>query len=140
MRYCNNCHHITIGQPLFCNFCGSSYDVKLCPHRHLNPRIAQVCSQCGSHDLSTPAPRASFATVVLMGIVSIFPGIALLLITLLILLGLLQAILTNEQLQLQLLILALLLGVLWYIYIHLPPFIRRIPRTLWNKKKQDRHS
>ncbi len=32
MRYCNQCHRITAGEPLFCNFCGRSYDFKLCPH------------------------------------------------------------------------------------------------------------
>ena len=29
---------MTAGEPLFCNFCGRSYDLKLCPHRHPNPR------------------------------------------------------------------------------------------------------
>ena len=57
MRYCNQCHRITPGEPLFCNFCGRSYDFKLCPHRHPNPRNAEICSQCGSRELSTPHPR-----------------------------------------------------------------------------------
>ena len=48
MRYCNQCHRITPGEPLFCNLCGRSYDFKLCPHRHPNPRNAEVCSECGS--------------------------------------------------------------------------------------------
>ena len=58
MRYCNACHGVTIfGRPLYCNFCGSSYGVRVCPLRHINPRSAMVCSRCGSHDLSKPAPQ-----------------------------------------------------------------------------------
>jgi hypothetical protein len=57
MRYCHNCHKVTTGEPLFCHCCGFTYDAKLCTARHINPRWATVCSQCGSRDLTTPAPR-----------------------------------------------------------------------------------
>src|SRR5438445_562240 len=57
MKYCYACGHRTRGEPLFCNFCGRSYDVKLCPKLHVNPRSAEACSQCGSRDLSIPQPR-----------------------------------------------------------------------------------
>jgi len=57
MKYCYACGHRTGGEPLFCNSCGRSYDVKLCPKLHVNPRIAEACSQCGSRDLSVPQPR-----------------------------------------------------------------------------------
>src|SRR5216684_2914579 len=60
MKYCYECGRMTPGEPLFCNFCGRSYDVKLCPGRHVNPRHAEVCSQCGSRDLSTPQPKVSW--------------------------------------------------------------------------------
>jgi hypothetical protein len=57
MKYCYACGHTTGGEPLFCNSCGCSYNVKLCPKLHMNPRIAEACSQCGSRDLSMPQPR-----------------------------------------------------------------------------------
>src|SRR5580700_8399856 len=57
MKYCYQCGHITAGEPLYCNHCGRSYDVKLCPRHHQNPRGAEVCSQCGSRELSTPQPK-----------------------------------------------------------------------------------
>jgi hypothetical protein len=57
MKYCYACGHTTGGNPLFCNSCGCSYNVKLCPKLHVNPRIAEACSRCGSRDLSTPQPR-----------------------------------------------------------------------------------
>jgi RNA polymerase subunit RPABC4/transcription elongation factor Spt4 len=59
MRLCTNCHQITVGKPLFCNKCGSSYNLKLCSRLHVNPRAAKICSQCGSKDLSTPQPKVS---------------------------------------------------------------------------------
>jgi hypothetical protein len=140
MRYCNQCHRITIGEPLFCNFCGSSYDVKLCPHRHINPRVAEVCSQCGSRDLSTPAPQVNALTTLFLYLVSIFPGIILLLVTALVLIGFVQAFVTSQQIQLQFLIIMLLLGFVWFIYMHLPSFIRSLMRTLWHKTKKDGHN
>jgi hypothetical protein len=51
------CGHTTGGEPRFCNFCGRSYDMKLCPKLHVNPRLAEACSQCGTRDLSTPQPK-----------------------------------------------------------------------------------
>ena len=57
MKYCYECGCTTAGEPLFCNYCGRSYDVKLCPKLHVNPRLAEACSQCGSRDLSTPQPK-----------------------------------------------------------------------------------
>ena len=31
--------------------------MKLCPRLHSNPRGAEVCSKCGSRELSTPQPK-----------------------------------------------------------------------------------
>src|SRR4029077_19548441 len=57
MKFCYACGHTTGGEPLFCNSCGCSFDVKLCPKLHVNPRLAEACSQCGSRDLSVPQPK-----------------------------------------------------------------------------------
>jgi RNA polymerase subunit RPABC4/transcription elongation factor Spt4 len=57
VRYCHRCRKMTPGDPTFCNFCGSTYDLKLCSRLHPNPRHATVCSQCGSREMSTPQPR-----------------------------------------------------------------------------------
>jgi len=54
MRYCRNCRKFTAGRPAYCQFCASSYGVKLCPRGHKNPRAANACSECGSKELSTP--------------------------------------------------------------------------------------
>jgi hypothetical protein len=138
MRYCNQCHHMTTGEPLFCNFCGSSYDVKLCPHRHVNPRIAQVCSECGSRDLSTPAPRVPWWQAAMLYLLSLLPGAVLLLVSLLFLVAFVQVIVTNQQLLFQFMLIALLLGLLWMLYMHLPIFIRRTLHSAWNRRKKDK--
>jgi len=59
MRRCNDCRRKSPDEALFCRFCAATFDLKLCPHRHPNPRDARYCTQCGSHELSRPhhAPR-----------------------------------------------------------------------------------
>jgi hypothetical protein len=139
MRFCPQCHRLTTGDPLYCNHCGSTYDAKLCPARHLNPRNAQVCSQCGSHDLSAPAPRLPLWLRPVLFTLSLLPGVLLALVLVLVAVGILTQIATNGQIQTQLLILFLLLALLWWIYIHLPKFIQKALRSLWPSKKKDKH-
>jgi len=57
MKFCYACGKTTGGKPLYCNFCGRSYGVKLCPRRHINPRMAEACSRCGNRNLSIPQPK-----------------------------------------------------------------------------------
>lgn len=140
MRYCNHCHHITAGQPLFCNYCGRSYDLKLCPHRHLNPRSAEICSQCGSRELSIPHPRVPLWLAPLAFLLSMFPGLLLFLLTLMFLIGFFQVLLTNQQVQTQFVLLGLFLIVLWYLYMHLPAFLRRFISRLLSRSKRDDHA
>lgn len=59
MRYCRNCRKFTAGEARYCQFCGRTYGVKLCPRGHRNPRAANACSECGSKDLSTPHSDSS---------------------------------------------------------------------------------
>jgi RNA polymerase subunit RPABC4/transcription elongation factor Spt4 len=140
MRYCNQCHKITPGEPLFCNFCGRSYDFKLCPHRHPNPRNAEVCNQCGSRDLSTPHPRVPLWLAPLLVLLSALPGLLLLTVTVLFAFGLLNALLTNQQLLFQFMLVGLMLAFLWYLYIHLPHFLRRsLSRLFRRSHKKDDH-
>src|SRR3984885_12527898 len=57
MKYCYQCGKMTAGEALYCGTCGRTYDVRLCPRAHVNPRGAEVCSKCGSRELSTPQPK-----------------------------------------------------------------------------------
>src|SRR6185295_18537065 len=59
MRRCTYCFRFHPGSPTFCSHCGRSFNVRICSRGHRNPRGVQFCSECGSADLSTPAPPAS---------------------------------------------------------------------------------
>jgi hypothetical protein len=48
MKLCLNCRRTTPGKPTFCNFCGSSFNVRLCPRQHINPRSAEVVAFAGA--------------------------------------------------------------------------------------------
>ena len=139
MRYCNQCHRMTAGEPLYCNFCGRSYDLKLCPHRHPNPRNAEICSECGSRDLSTPHPRVSLFLAGLINVLIKLPGLLLVAVSVLFVFGLIQALLSNQQLLFQAVIAGLMLAFLWYLYMHLPGFLRRFLIRLFKRSNRDDH-
>ena len=129
---------MTVGEPLFCNFCGRSYDHKLCPSRHSNPRSAEICSQCGSRELSTPHPHVPLFFSMLLVVLPFLPGLFLLGITVLFAAAFIQALLTRPDLQFQFLLVALMLGFVWYLYLHLPAFLRHwIAKRLHQTKKDD---
>ena len=139
MRYCNQCHRITPGEPLFCNFCGRSYNLKLCPHRHPNPRNAEICSQCGSRDLSMPHPRVPLWLAPLLLLLSALPALVLIGVTLLFLIGFVNALASSPQLLLQFMLVGLMLAFLWYLYMHLPSFLRRFLTRLFSRSQRDDH-
>lgn len=139
MRYCNHCHRITTGEPLFCNFCGRSYDFKLCPHRHPNPRSAEVCNQCGSRELSTPHPKVSLWLASLLTVLSIIPGVLLLLLSVMFFLGFLQMLLSSQQLMFEFMLTGLVIGCLWWLYMQLPGFLRRWLSKLFSKGDRNGH-
>jgi RNA polymerase subunit RPABC4/transcription elongation factor Spt4 len=139
MRYCHNCHKTTTGEPLFCQSCGRTYDAKLCPARHINPRWAEVCSECGSRDLSTPAPRVPWWLAPLLLAASLLPGLVLLLLLIMVLVGIVHELQTNQQIQAQLIAVLVVLALLWWLYLQLPHFIQNMFRSIWRKPKKDKH-
>jgi RNA polymerase subunit RPABC4/transcription elongation factor Spt4 len=139
MRYCYNCNRITQGEPLFCQYCGRTYAVKLCPRLHKNPRNAQICSQCGSHDLSTPAPKQPFWISLAVFGLSLVPGFLLFAISILFVVGLLHALMTNPRMLLAFGFLALALTVLWAMWTRLPLALRQwIRKRLLDREKERR--
>src|SRR5258708_33391943 len=60
MGRCTSCFRFHPGAPTFWSGCGRSFDVRSWARGHRNPRGVQFCAECGSADLSTPAPPASF--------------------------------------------------------------------------------
>jgi hypothetical protein len=134
MRHCFHCGRVTSGEPLFCNSCGRSYDVKLCPRLHVNPRYATVCSQCGSRELSTPQPKVSLWWKVLGFVLQMLCGIVLVYLSL----SLLVALLKTPTVQAGLLGLGLLLLIMWALWVMLPEWFRKlIGRALKRKERRD---
>lgn len=134
MKYCYQCGRLTSGEPLFCNFCGRSYDVKLCPRHHSNPRIAEVCSRCGSRELSTPQPKVSPWWRVLELLARVVGAVLLVYLSL----TLLVAVLRTPQGQGGFIVIGILLGLLWWMWIELPEWFRRLVRNSWKRKERER--
>lgn len=136
MKYCYECGRITAGEPSFCQFCGRTYDVKLCPRRHENPRYAEVCSQCGSRELSTPQPKVSFLWRALEFIARVTLGLLIAYVFLSFVYGLLATPRTGDALM----VLVLLLGALWILWTMLPDWFRRLVRKSLGKggRREDR--
>src|ERR1700757_2953078 len=112
MKYCYNCNRVTTGENIqFCNFCGRTYDVKLCPRLHVNPRNAQVCSQCGSRDFSTPQPKVSLGARILVVAVTIVLGSALFFFSILFIVVALTRIFSDPDVQSGLACLAILIAL-----------------------------
>lgn len=127
MRYCYNCGRITPGEPAYCNSCGRSYDVKLCSRGHQNPRGAEVCSQCGSRELSTPQPKIPMSWRLFAILIRLGAGILFVYISLALLVGLLR----TPQFQHLLIATGLLLGGMWWCYSKLPDWLQELIRTVW---------
>lgn len=132
MKFCYQCGRITPGEPLYCNSCGRSYDVKLCPRAHVNPRSAEVCSQCGSREFSTPQPRVSVWWKLLEFLVKVFFGAFLVYLTL----AGLGALLTTPQFQNALIVFGILMGLLWWLWSLLPEWFRKLVRRSIGRKER----
>ena len=134
MKYCYACGQVTGVEPFFCNFCGRSYDVKLCPRLHLNPRLAEACSQCGSRDLSIPQPRVPILWRLLAFLAQAIFGLLLLSLSIP-----LTAVLLNDLSRRSVPPARLLIGmfgliVLWSLWVMLPDVSRSmIHRSLIQK-------
>src|SRR5579863_8271734 len=110
MKYCFNCNRLTPGEPLFCNICGCSYDWKLCPRRHKNPRTAEACSQCGSRDLSTPQPRRPAWVLPVGFLLTVLPGAFLTVASVVVVLSAIIAVLQQPGMIVVLVLLAIPFG------------------------------
>jgi hypothetical protein len=139
MKYCFFCDHITPGEPLYCNNCGRTYDVKLCRGRHVNPRTAEACSKCGSRDLSTPQPRRPWWAPALEFLLSIIPGTFLAVASIVVAVAAVIAILQRPDMIVALALLTIPFGILWWIWSQLPAWFRTaISKMLKRKRERQR--
>jgi hypothetical protein len=129
MKYCYECGRMTAGAPRYCQFCGRTYDVKLCPRRHENPRFAEVCSQCGSRELSVPQPKVSPVWRVLEFLARVIVGLLIVYVVLSFVYGLV----TTPQTGNALMALGLLLCALFVLWAMLPDWFKRLVRRSMGK-------
>ena len=134
MKFCYSCGKVSAGEPPFCSKCGRSYDVRLCPRLHKNSRWAKVCSQCGSHELSQPQLHVSFRWKVLEFLIRASVAVFLVYVSLIAAVELLR----RPQIQTGLLVIAVLLGVLWWMWTRLPEWLREFVRQSITRKEHDR--
>ena len=133
MRLCLACHRITTGEPFFCNHCGRSYDVKLCNRLHQNSRRAEVCSQCGSRELSVPQPPGRWYLRFLLLLAAPLPGLILWFGTIVFFLAFLHVLFTDPRLLAPMMALGLVIGIIWLIYVHLPSPAKKGARWIVRK-------
>jgi RNA polymerase subunit RPABC4/transcription elongation factor Spt4 len=133
MKYCYQCGKMTAGEPLFCGTCGRTYDVKLCPRFHVNPRSAEVCSKCGSRELSTPQPRIPMSLRLLALMIRLGLGLLLFYASL----CLFVAILRTREVQQALVAFGLLLAGLWWLWSKLPDWFREALRSFWKSRRHN---
>ena len=136
MRYCYNCNRATIGDPLFCNFCGRSYNIKLCPKLHVNPRNAEACSRCGSRDLSSPQPKVPFWATFLLVVLSLVPGLVLAVISILAIRFVIEHFLNTPDMLLALTTLQMVLGMLWWGWTEIPLFFREAIHKMLQRRNK----
>jgi len=137
MKYCNSCNRTTYGEPLFCNHCGSSYDVKLCPRHHPNPRNAEACSECGSRDLSTPHRKLSIGKRLLIFLLMKLPILLTVAGLAVVLVMVVKRLLFGPYAFLPLMCLALFFGLLLWFWMMLPQFLRNGIKRIFGKAKRE---
>ena len=128
MRRCTACFRFHPGQPTFCSYCGRSFHVRICARGHHNPRGVQFCSECGSADLSTPGPPASFLHHLSGLVLYLFAAVTFALIVLVVGLSLVHFVDWNA-LSPRLVALLLMLGFLYWTTTLLPGPVRKLGRA-----------
>jgi uncharacterized membrane protein YvbJ len=130
MKFCYQCGKASAGDPLFCTKCGRTFDVRLCPRLHKNSRFAKACSQCGSRELSQAQPQVSVWWKVMEFMAKVALGLFLVYVSLAVLIDLLQ----RPQVQIGVFIIAILVGLLWWLWLQLPEWFRKI---VWRSKRKE---
>ncbi len=132
MKRCTHCFRYSLSQPSFCTYCGRSYNVRRCPRGHINPRTAGFCSECGSADLSTPAPPAGVLFHLSQWALRLVFGSAVVILAFVLVAGLLTA-LDWEAIAPSLVSLGLMLAFLYWTSTLLPGPVKRLGKGAGRK-------
>lgn len=128
MKRCNFCFKYSVGQPTYCTHCGRTFDVRICSRGHMNPRGVEFCAECGSDELSTPAPAESalarWSRVSLQVNVGVFLGLLVMCGVLIIV-----RVVDWEAVAPRLVLLGLVVWFLYWTTTLLPGPVKRIGRA-----------
>jgi hypothetical protein len=103
-----------------------------------------MCSQCGSKDLSTPQPKPFFLLRPLILLIGLGPGFLFLAIAAVYLVFYVHKLFTDPNGLLPLMCLGFLLGLLLFIWMMLPHFLRNLLKKIFKflfrrKHKEQQH-
>lgn len=116
--------------------------MRICSRGHRNPRGVQFCAECGSSDLSTPAPPASFLHRLSGLALYLFSGVVIGTVIVTVVLGVLYSI-DWSVLSGPLVALVLMLGFLYWTTTLLPGPVRKLGkaagRQVMKSIKKDKH-
>lgn|SRR5258708_27103300 len=118
MKRCRTCFHVTAGNPTFCPSCGGSYDRRVCPKGHSNPRSATACGECGARELSQAQPRRRLASLAGFALLRVLLGTALLAGTVIYAIGFAIAAIRDPAQLFDRMLLGFALGVAWPLFVH----------------------
>lgn len=122
MKYCLNCKRLNAGKPLYCQYCGRTFEDRICGKcHHINDKSALVCRNCGSSELSEIAGQAPFWTILLKIFFWLF--------VILLVVGFFR----NLALFAPLLI---IIGLLLFGYSLLPEMVKKIMNLIFNLLKE----
>lgn len=75
----------------------------------------------------------------MLTLLSMLPGMLLLLLSILFLFGLIQVLVTNQQVLFEFMLIGLFIGFLWWLYMQLPRFLRRWLSKLAGRADRNEH-
>ncbi len=125
MRYCAYCKRLNVGSPTFCQYCGRSFNVRICKGcGHMNPTGALACRKCGRSNLSEPSGSSSPC-------LTLFKWFGWILV-ILFLVNLIKAMLTNLELFSAFLI---SFGCFYFVYLFLPQALKGLMKRIFGSIK-----
>ena len=120
MKYCAHCKRINPGSPIYCQYCGRTFWVRICRRcREANPREALTCRNCGNAELSETSGWVPLWMYSLKPLLLVF--------VLVVVLTLISGLIKDIELWIPLLIICGLWGVGFYL---MPPAMRKVPRMV----------
>lgn len=112
--------------------------MKLCPRLHVNSRISQVCSQCGSREFSTPQPKVPLLTRLFVVTVTGLLGTVLIGFALFVIGVFLEQLVTQTNVLNDLIGIGIMVFVLSWIWTQIPLWIRKTIHRMIEGRRKDK--